>query len=105
MTIRVFRDSTNDCLLIDGVPYSIMTLRDAVIEKLRPHTKNIGYNIPPFFYSGSPYADAMLALGVDPKDEVPDNFRAEWVPQSTKPAAMSQNQIWPKIFNVEKIYG
>lgn len=101
---RVARDSTKNCILIDDVSYSISALRDAAIEKLRPHTKNIGYHMPPFFYTGSPYADAMLALGVEPMGKIPKNFKAECVPRATTPAAMSQNQIWPKIFNVNKKY-
>lgn len=101
---RVKRDSTRNCILIDGVPYQLSTLRDAAIKKLKPHTKNVGYNMPPFFYTGSPYADAMLALGVTPMHEIPSGFQVECVPQATKPAAMSQNQIWPQVFNVNKKY-
>lgn len=57
-------------------------------------------NRPPFFRSGSPYADAILALGCEPIAAPADPGCEVWTP--VLPAAL-EHVLWRRIFLGEEV--
>ena len=88
---RVLRGG--EVVVVDGQAYSLRDLVDASYAMVKGlGSKNPGSDMPPWFYSGSPYADQIKALGVQPIP-VPENFSAEWLSQS-KPGPSQGPAIW-----------
>ncbi len=63
-SLRVIRGYRYDHLVVvDGLAYPVLVLRDQAFREIEA----AGYpfwtgTCPPFFYTGSPYADALLGL-------------------------------------------
>lgn len=95
---RVFRGGS--LLLIDGHFYSLSDCVDLAYNAVvYSGSKNPAFDMPPWFYSGSPYADAILALGVM-RVKPPEAFQAEFVPKSALGWA-ARPPAWPEIFGVK----
>ena len=98
--MRVIRGGIHIC--IDGTFYLLHDLTRAADKKLEAAgIKYPGSHRPPFFRSGSPYADALLTLGVSPVT-LPNEFVAEHVPHLDKPLPgfEKSDKIWATIFGV-----
>jgi hypothetical protein len=89
-----------DLLRINGKFYSLYDAVEKAFAEVRAFgSNNVAFDAPPWFYTGSPYGDAILALGPIEMPS-PQFFRAEYLPQS-KPGWARQSPIWPKVFGVE----
>lgn len=99
--MRVLRDSTNDLLKVDDKYLSLSSLVDHIFNIVKQHSSNPGFDMPPWFYSCSPYADELIALGSDFIVDKPKEFRPEFLPQSTKKSWSSREPTWPTIFDCE----
>lgn len=60
---------------------------------------NPAFDTPSWFYTGSPYADEIVALGCETTNE-PENYQIECVPKLGK-VWRSREPAWPEIFNCE----
>lgn len=67
MTVRVVRHTSahgsGDCLTVDGVALDLRDMCRREHERAkRLHPDNPAFNMRPMFWTGSPYADEILAL-------------------------------------------
>jgi hypothetical protein len=62
---------------------------------------NPGFDMPPFFRSGAPYGEQLLALGC-PEVSPPASYAVEWVPQFDHAPWRARLPIWPRIFGVNQ---
>jgi hypothetical protein len=77
--MRVIRTDTGH-VRVDGKWFSMRSLREALWQTLEDAgSTNVAFDIPGAFYSGSPWGDVLLSLGVVEVAE-PANWRAEYVP-------------------------
>lgn len=60
-------------------------------------SSNPAFDTPPWFYTGSPYADEIVSLGCDVID-APKTYKVEHVPELGY-VWRSREPAWPKIFN------
>lgn len=63
-------------------------------------SSNPAYDLPPFFWTGSPYGEAILLLNcaqVDP----PSHWLIEHVPRGSRRPWKSHRPIWPEVFGVD----
>jgi len=100
LNMRVVRGGAH--IRIDGAFYLLRDLTRASDKKLEAAgVKYPGSHRPPFFRSGSPYADALLSLGVSPIT-LPNGFVPEHVPHLDKPLPGFEvsDKIWATIFDV-----
>ena len=95
--MRVFRDVKNNLLKVDDVFYQLSELVDKVFDIVKQYSSNPAFDIPGWFYSGSPYADEIHKLGATPIENV-NEFIPEFVPPLGK-VWRSREPIWPQIFN------
>jgi hypothetical protein len=100
--MRVLRDSTNDLLKVDENYFSLSQIVDRVYEIVSKHSSNPGFDMPPWFYSGSPYADEILNIGIEPLKLKPKEFQPEFLPQSNNKNWKAKQPLWTKIFNCEE---
>lgn len=77
---RVLRGG--NVIVVDGLGYHLAALAEASYALVKD-TDNPAFHMPGWFYSGSPYAEQIKALGVTPYP-IPKNFRAEYVPDLGK---------------------
>lgn len=90
-TPRVLRGG--EVVVVDGQAYNLRALVKASYAMVKElGSKNPGFDMPPWFFSGSPYAEQIKALGVQPIP-IPENFTAEYLPQST-PGWSRRPPIW-----------
>jgi hypothetical protein len=101
MEMKVIRTDT-DHIRANGKWFRRADLVDKVFTKLKAAgSDNPALDAPPWFYSGSPYADAICALGCA-EVEAPKKYSVEYVPalgevwRARKPA-------WPEIFGVAEV--
>lgn len=88
---RVMRGG--EVVVVDGHAYNLRDLADASYATVKGlGSKNPGFDMPMWFFTGSPYADQIKALGVQPMP-VPDDFCAEYLPQSN-PGPSRCPAIW-----------
>ena len=73
-------------LKVGGDFYNLHDLGDAAFELVKQTSTNPGFDLPPWFYSGSPYAEQIRALGVPPC-AAPASFVPEYLPQTDR-------QLW-----------
>ena len=64
-------------------------------------SNNPAFDSPPWFYSGSPYADAICALGCAETD-APEEYLVEYVPPLGK-VWRAREPAWPTIFGVAEV--
>ena len=80
--------------------YTLSALSDKAFARVTASgSKNPGFDMPPWFYTGSPYADEIESLGcaeVTPSTE----YRKEHVP-ALGVVWRSREPAWPSIFNCE----
>jgi len=82
----------------NGSWYNLHDLVDTVFERVKAWgSNNPGFDTPNWFYTGSPYADEIVALGCSEVD-APANYRIECVPRLGK-VWRSREPMWPEIFN------
>lgn len=77
----VFRGETH--LKVGQDFYVLSDLVEAAYKLVSKSSDNPGFDMPQWFYSGSPYGAQIRALGVSPCQE-PNDFRPEYLPQSEK---------------------
>jgi hypothetical protein len=97
--MRVLRDSENNLLKVDDVFYQLSTLVDCVFEIVKQRSDNPAFDMPGWFYSGSPYADEIHKLGVKPVN-APNKFTPEFTPLLGN-IWRTREPMWPSIFNCE----
>jgi hypothetical protein len=86
----------------NGKWFSLSDLKDAVFAKLKSSgSDNTAFDAPPWFYSGSPYADAICALGCA-EVEAPKEYSVEHVPPLGK-VWRARKPAWPDIFGVTNV--
>lgn len=100
LNTRVMRASSY--IKVDDKWFHLHALANAAFNKVKQSGySNAAFHAPPFFYTGSPYGDAILELGVEPIAE-PVFERIECVPQDRKMSATPTGRPhWPQIFNVD----
>jgi hypothetical protein len=82
VAMRVLRG--RDCVVVDERAYSLAALTEAAYQwAVCAGSTNPAFDMPGWFYSGSPYAEQIKALGV-PCGDVPDDFCPEYVPTPAK---------------------
>lgn len=82
-TTRVVRTDTEH-VRVDGVWFRTFDLRDALEDIVRAAgSRNVAFDMPPALYTGSPWADVLLSLGVAPVT-APRDWRAVAVPRLGK---------------------
>lgn len=97
---EVLRDSKRDLLKVGNEFYSLSQLVATVIEIVKQHSSNPGFDMPGWFYSGSPYGKEIISLSVQPLKDKPTDFTPEFVPPLCK-VWRSREPLWPQIFNCE----
>ena len=99
MTELVVRTDTGH-ICANGKWYTLSALSDKALARVTASgSKNPGFDMPPWFYTGSPYADEIESLGcaeVTP----PTEYRKEHVP-ALGVVWRSREPAWPSIFNCE----
>ena len=94
-----------DHILVGGRFFLLRDLLEAVEVKLRAvGLKSLSGQRPPFFYTGSPYAEAIINLGVSEVGR-PQCFQVEYVPHHPHGGMpwFGSHRIWPDVFNVRAI--
>lgn len=82
--------------------FLLSDLADAAYAALVDHgSRNPGFDMPPFFYTGSPYGEAILKMGC-PEVDPPRAWRAEYVPQDGVEPWANRKPIWPEVFGIEQ---
>jgi hypothetical protein len=97
--MRVLRDSKNNLLKVDDVFYQLSELVDRTFDIAKQHSSNPVFDMPGWFYSGSPYADEIHKLGCESVENV-NEFIPEFVPPLGK-VWRSREPMWPTIFGCE----
>lgn len=100
MSKEVLRDSRNDLLKIGEDYYCLSQKTEAVFAIVKQHSSNPAFDMPGWFYSGSPYGKEILSIGVKALDNEPEEFVPEYVPPLGK-VYHTREPIWPEIFNYE----
>lgn len=99
--ISVIRADTGD-LRIGDEWYSTRELLEVIDRRLtEAGSTNIGFDRPPFFRTGTPYGEALLALGCKPI-KGPEKYRIAVVPHDGKKPWRSRKPIWPEVFNADQ---
>lgn len=94
-----------DFIIVGTIWFKLHDLVDEVDRRLEAAGS---YHRPPFFYTGSPYGEALLALGVQPIKALDKLPPIEFVggaldrDRSTRPW-FGEPQAWPVIFDVVEI--
>ena len=84
----------------NGKWYSLHALADKAFAIVKASgSNNPAFDAPPWFYTGSPYADAIVNLGCKEVTE-PPVYQVECVPPLGK-VWRSKEPAWPEIFNVD----
>jgi len=89
-------------MIVRGKAFRLHDLIDATRSKLAAAGC---WDNPPMFYSGSPYADALLSLGA-PEVAIPTAFRAEFLPhtpQNHLPYFGVRSSAWASILGCEDV--
>jgi hypothetical protein len=95
--MSVFRTDTGQ-ICANGKWFDLRALVDTAFERVRAWgSDNPGFDAPNWFYTGSPYADEIVALGCAGVD-APKEYRIESVPPLGK-VWRSRDPLWPVIFN------
>lgn len=90
-------------LWVKGRWFSVHDVADAALSAVvAAGSRNPAFDMPPFCYSGCPYADAILALGCDEISPAPDTARAMLTPHDGKKPARCREPIWPEVFGVDQ---
>ena len=97
---EVLRDSKNDLLKIGEDFYSLSKVTDKVFKIVSKHSDNPAFDMPGWFYSGSPYGKEILELQVKPLEQQPSEFQPEFVPKLGK-VWRAREPLWPQIFKCE----
>ena len=80
-------------IVVDGKAYDLRDCTEVAAELTRKSgSNNIAFDMFPWFFTGSPYADQIIDLGVTPQ-AVPDDFIAEYIPDLGK-VWRSRQTIW-----------
>jgi hypothetical protein len=98
---EVLRDSRNNLLKVGNDFYSLSQVVDTVFEIVKQHSTNPAFDVPGWFYSGSPYEKEICALGIQPLKYKPTEFIPEFLPRYPQPPWRSREPMWPQIFNCE----
>ncbi|MCU0909770.1 MAG: hypothetical protein MUE98_00050 [Rhodobacteraceae bacterium] len=86
---------------VSGKWFRTADLADAAFDLVRrAGSENPAFDMPPFFYTGSPYGEALLALGVAPCDP-PPSYRVMFTPHFGKSPWWRRAPIWPSVFGVD----
>ena len=102
MNIKVIRTDTGH-IKVGDTWFTVQSLVDAAFDKVKAAgSTNPAFDQPPFFYSGSPYGDAILTLGCTPMESGPKDFKVEWVCHDGKKPWRSRDPIWPELFAVDQ---
>ena len=81
--VRVKREGSW-VVIDDERAYALSELAQKTYEMtIAAGSNNPGFDLPAWFFTGSPYAEQIEALGCTPC-EVPKNFRAEYIPDLGK---------------------
>lgn len=97
--MNVIRTDTSH-ICANGNWYRLKDLVERAFEIVKESgSNNPGFDTPSWFYTGSPYANEIVALGCDTTNE-PANYRIECVPRLGR-VWRSREPAWPKIFNCE----
>lgn len=103
----VLRDSSNNCLLIFGEPYSLSKTIEKISEKLiigKTIASNgrifYSYAHAPLYFSGSPYGVFLSQNGIR-IDKTPLNFKPEFLPNIEKKLPVSSS-LWAKILDLDE---
>lgn len=99
--LKVRRTDTGHIAVGDKF-FCMSEIYDAAEEKLRAAgAKNIPFNMAPFFYTGCPYGQAIMDLGVSEVSR-PRFFRVEVVPHDGKRPFRFHEPIWPEVFGLDQ---
>jgi hypothetical protein len=101
--VRVLRDSRNNLLKVDEYYFSLSEVVDHVYTIVCQYSDNPGFDMPPWFFSGSPYADEILRLGITPIQHQVREFTPEFTP-AARPTWRANEPKWMSIFNSEEKY-
>lgn len=96
--MEVLRDSRNNLLKVGENYYCLSELIDTAFYIVKRNSDNPAFDMPSWFYSGSPYGENILKLGVNPIEETPSEFIPEYVPKLGK-VWRSREPAWPQIFD------
>ena len=96
--MNVTRTNTGH-IRVNGKWFNLTDVVNAAFDKVRASgSDNPAFDMPPFFYTGAPYAEAIIALGCD-EVAPPKSYRAEYVPPLGE-VWRSREPAWPAIFGV-----
>lgn len=97
MTELVVRTNTGH-ICANGKWYSISALVDRAFGIVTASgSRNPGFDMPHWFYTGSPYGDEIESLGCA-EVAPPTEYRKEYVPELGT-VWRSREPAWPSIFN------
>jgi hypothetical protein len=99
MSNIVMRTNTGH-IFVNGKCYNLFALVNKAFAIVKASgSNNPAFDMPPWFYTGSPYADAIVNLGCK-EVAPPTSYKVECVPELGK-VWRSREPAWPKIFNVD----
>jgi hypothetical protein len=99
MSNTVTRTNTGH-IFANGKCYSLFALVNKAFDIVKASgSNNPAFDMPPWFYTGSPYADAIVNLGCEELTP-PDIYMVECVPPLGN-VWRSREPAWAKIFNVD----
>lgn len=100
MADRVQRTNTGH-LVVDGKWYWLQDVADAAYKKLKAAgSSNPAFDMPPLFFTGSPYGDAVHRLGCT-EVRPPKTYRVEYVPHGGRKPWRAISPIWPEVFGLD----
>jgi hypothetical protein len=95
--VRVLRTDTGH-IVIDGKWFPLMALRDQLEAMLiAAGSRNVAFDMPPAFFTGSPFGPLLLDLGV-PEVSPPQTFRVEFVPIFDEEPWRAFEPMWKRLW-------
>jgi hypothetical protein len=89
-------------LRVDDRWFTVQSVADAAYRRLEEAgSSNPAFDAPPFCFTGCPYADAILALGLPYTLTPPESATVEYVPHDGKKPWRAREPIWPAVFGVD----
>ena len=99
MSNTVTRTNTGH-IFANGKCYSLFALVNKAFDIVKASgSNNPAFDMPPWFYTSSPYADAIVNLGCE-EVLAPSIYMVECVPPLGN-VWRSREPAWPKIFNMD----
>lgn len=81
--------------------FAVQDVSAAAFEAVRAAgSTNPAFDMPPFCFTGCPYGEAILKLGVQ-EVAAPTHYQVQYVPHDGKKLWRAREPIWPRVFGLD----